>query len=146
MKYEYGKASFEKLKAAGANADFKTYKHLQHGVDPQEVQVGQLCVCTHCPGCTSQEASELVQVPALTDDCFPAGHHGILGQAFAQEVNFQLTPYTWRPTSCSVFWPIWSRAQAVSHPAVSVSNFLMVKAILLNCWAASSDICTAALD
>ena len=40
VKYEYGKASFEKLKAAGANADFRTYKHLQHGVDPQEVQVG----------------------------------------------------------------------------------------------------------
>ena len=55
VKYEYGKASFEKLKAAGANADFKTYKYLQHGVDPQEVQVGQLCVCTHSPGCTGQE-------------------------------------------------------------------------------------------
>ena len=40
VKYEYGKASFEKLKAAGANADFRTYKYLQHGVDPQEVQVG----------------------------------------------------------------------------------------------------------
>ena len=131
MKYEYGKASFEKLKAAGANADFNTYKHLQHGVDPQEVQVSQLCVYTHVPGCTSQEASELVQVPALTDDCFPAGHHGILGQAFAQEVNFQLTPYTWRPTSCSVFWPIWSRAQGSLTPCCIRVNLLMVEAIFL---------------
>lgn len=36
--YEYGKDSFAKLKAAGADIDFKTYSRMGHSAVPEELK------------------------------------------------------------------------------------------------------------
>lgn len=38
VQYQYGQASFEELKSAGAQVEFKTYHGMGHSACPQELQ------------------------------------------------------------------------------------------------------------
>ena len=38
VRFEYGNESYQHLKAAGANIEFKAYPGVPHGVAPQEIE------------------------------------------------------------------------------------------------------------